>query len=160
VQDERTLEYMERIETLESWVKNLQQTASSASGVENGDEIKRLLTLLAESKTVSDDNSMAIKSFESLILSDAEKLLTLPLLKRDLSSVGNEIKSLKSEVNTLRSLMAESSNQNRWLIGTLAFGMWALVLPVIRSVMSAGKVDEGKGGTDKEGSNKAINSDS
>jgi hypothetical protein len=151
--EERSLELQVRIESLEKKYINLQQTAISVSGVEDGSDFNNLLVLLAESKTVSDENSNAIKSFESLILSDAEKLLTLPLLKRDLGSVGNELNSLKSEVNTLRSLVSESNNQNRWLIGTLALGMLALVLPAIRSVMSGGKNDQGKSSDDKEGSN-------
>jgi archaellin len=144
VQDEQVQEYQKRIEALESRFKTLQQATADAGAIENGTEAKRLLALVAESKTISEENSKSIKSFESLILSDAEKLLTLPLLKRDLGSIGSEIKSLKSEVSTLRSLMAESSNQNRWLIGTLALGMLALVLPAIRSMM-AGEKEEKKG---------------
>ena len=149
VQDDQIPKFQKRIDELELQFKNLQQTTSIVSGIENGSDISKLIDLIAESKTNSEKNSKAIKSFESLILSDAEKLLTLPLLKRDLNSIDSEIKSLKSEVSTLRTLMAESSSQNRWLIGTLAFGMLALVLPAIRSIVSGGKNKNDKEETNK-----------
>jgi len=77
-----------------------------------------------------------LKKFEGLVMSEPEKLITLPLMQRDFQNLQNDISTVKERVNDLSSMITETTGQNRWVIGTLAFGMLALVLPVIKSVFT------------------------
>lgn len=82
-----------------------------------------------------EEQSKAIERFEGLFLSEAERLITLPLLQRELEGVRNETAAVKENLRTLSGLVGEMNNQNRWSVGVLALGMLVLVIPVIRSLL-------------------------
>ena len=90
--------------------------------------------LITPIKTQVEKNEEDIHKFERLLLSDAEKLITLPLLQRDLSSFKTELQATKDNVSNLATLVAETNGQMRWIIGTLALGILALVAPAVKSM--------------------------
>jgi len=71
----------------------------------------------------------AVSRFEGLLLSDAEKLLTLPLVKRDMDVFRSEIVGMRAQMELQTRVLQEAQTQGRWIIGTLALGMLALVVP-------------------------------
>jgi hypothetical protein len=92
------------------------------------------------------DNELAIERFEGLLLTDAERLITLPLLQRDLVTIRADIAATKAKVTDFSQLVAETNAQNRWVIGTLALGMLALVVPAMRSAFSSPSTKDGTKG--------------
>ncbi len=90
----------------------------------------------------------AVKKFEALMITDAERLVTLPLLQRDFQSLKDEIFSVKDNVTGLRSLVGEANSQSLWLIGTLALGILALVLPAAKALLSTTSQRGQQGGSD------------
>ena len=80
-----------------------------------------------------DLNKNKISKFENLLLTDAENLITLPLIKRDIEGLRSEISSIKNNINSQKSMIQEMQTQNRWIIGTLGLGILALLIPVIKS---------------------------
>lgn len=94
-----------------------------------GEVLKKILNLKKE----IDLNRDKIRNFEDLFLTDAENLITLPLLKRDIDGLRNDILSIKNNINSQIIITQEMQTQNRWIIGTLGLGMLALLVPVIRS---------------------------
>ena len=132
----------ERIQFLEQDISKIQdelmQLKSKFSTITETNNV----VLTTSNQNVADlavrisESEKAIKKFEGLFISDAEKLVTLPLLQRDFQAVTEDLKSVKSAVGDLRSLLTEINNQNRWVIGTLALGILALVLPAVKSLLA------------------------
>jgi amino acid transporter len=90
-------------------------------------------------------NTEAIHKFEQLFVTDASRLVTLPLMQRDFQAVKDDLASVKENVSGLRAQVTEAGTQNRWVIGTLALGMLALVVPAVRSLFApGGKKEEQK----------------
>lgn len=79
------------------------------------------------------ETQSAVKKFEELLMTDAEKVVTLPLLKGDLRALDNQIAALKQQVTSQTLLLQETQAQNRWIIGTLGLGLLALIVPVVRA---------------------------
>jgi hypothetical protein len=81
-------------------------------------------------------NSEAISDFGDLVLTEPQQLLTIPILQRDMVGIRDEVAALDTQVGTLRDLLVETAAQNRWVIGTLALGLLALIVPVARSMLA------------------------
>ncbi len=96
-------------------------------------------------------NNKAINSFESLLISDAERLVTLPLLKGEIKTVRQELVASKNETQALRLLVAEMNNQNRFLVGTVALVLLAvatsLIIPAVKSLFASRREEQEEGGT-------------
>lgn len=89
-----------------------------------------------------DKDSKGLEELRALFLSDGERAVTLPLLKRDVQGLTAEVASVKDNLVGLRAMMTEATNQNRWVIGTLGVGMLALVIPAVRSMLPGAKKEE------------------
>ncbi len=89
-------------------------------------------TNIIELKRAITENSSAISNFEKLFLSDAERLISLPILQREIKSTQNDLESMNESIKNLNTLLTESNSQNRWIIGTLALGMIGLIFSVVR----------------------------
>lgn len=81
----------------------------------------------------------AIHHFEQLLLSDPERLISLPLLKKDLESNQKEIASIKEQVGNQIRLVEETQTQGRWIVGTLGIGILALIVPIAKTAFSQTK---------------------
>lgn len=83
----------------------------------------------------------SVKGFEGILITDAEKLVTLPLLKKDLETIRSEIGSVKELSENQANFFQESLNQSRWILGTLGLGILALIFPIARAAL-VGKPSE------------------
>lgn len=95
--------------------------------------------LLNQIKKRIDNNTKSIAKFEGLILSDAEYLITLPLLKQEISNIKTNINDLKNQINSQNNMFEETQNQNRWILGTLGLGILAIIVPIVRSTFMSQK---------------------
>lgn len=73
-----------------------------------------------------------ISKFEKLFLSDAENLITLPLLIKDIENIDTGINSLKEEVDIQSKFFQYMHNQTKWIMGTLALGLIAVIIRLFR----------------------------
>ncbi len=93
-----------------------------------------------------DKNSQAIAKFESLLITDSERLISLPIVLHDLQSLKDDIKSVEQGLSNIYTIMNETNEQNRWVIGTLAFGLLSLVLTAfltnMRSIKKSSEFEE------------------
>lgn len=87
-----------------------------------------------------DKTEESVARFEALIPSQAERLVTVPILQRDLEGVQQRIDALDVSLGNLRAFSSESQTQTRWIIGVMAFGMLAIV---IRAFLPARKTSDG-----------------
>ena len=87
-----------------------------------------------------DKTEESVARFEALIPSQAERLVTVPILQRDLEGVQQRIDALDVSLGNLRAFSSESQTQTRWIIGVMAFGMLAIV---IRTFLPERKTSDG-----------------
>jgi hypothetical protein len=132
-----------KIAELQAKVEELNRQLISLAATPRGQQQPTDAALAVIEKKL-DSDSERISKFEQLFLSDAERLITVPLLQRDIKSIKDDLPTIREQVKGLSGLVTETSGQNRWVIGTLAFGMLALVLPAVRSLLTSGKPDETK----------------
>ena len=82
----------------------------------------------------------SVEKVEGLILTDPERLLTVPILVREVQSLRTEVSGLRDQMvlqsETLRESVQEAQSQARWILGTLGLGLLALVIPIVRSAVS------------------------
>lgn len=117
---------------LEDNMRNLSRLTESVDSVPNIESISKYESRLSTTEE-------KISDFEGLLITEAEKLVTLPLIKQELVSIKNELDSLKSLNESQTKFFQESINQSRWILGTLGLGMLALIFPIARSSLSNGK---------------------
>ena len=127
------LRLQDQIDELRSF---LQQPTEATSGSEPR-AIRNLEARIAKAES-------SVTAVESLILTDAERLVTVPILVREVQSMSTEIGGLRDQLalqsETLRDGIADARSQARWILGTLALGLFALVIPILRSSVSTRKV--------------------
>ena len=80
-----------------------------------------------------------VSQFEGLLLTEAENLITLPLLKKDIENINKDISLVKQQIAIQSSLFEESQSQGRWLIGTLGLGLLALIVPLFKNSFFSNK---------------------
>jgi hypothetical protein len=132
-QDRELRDLSRNVSSLEDQLKGMEIKLATLSPSSPTNSVPQNVVISEMQATLS-KHDVAINQFEGLVISDAEKLITLPLMQRDFKNIQNDISTVKERVNDLSSMITETSGQNRWVIGTLAFGMLALVLPVIKSM--------------------------
>jgi hypothetical protein len=130
--DERVKQIEDRVKRLSEMLDAIQKQGSTPS---NGGSDAVALASIEQRVT---HNSDAIHKFEDLLVTDASRLVTLPLMQRDFQAIKEDITSAKDNISGLRALLAETNSQNRWVIGTLALGMLGLVIPAVKSLVSPG----------------------
>jgi hypothetical protein len=140
-----TLTTEDRVKALEEQVKRLsgtldaieKQLAQPASNPTNGAQPISPVALASIDQRLT-QNAEAIHKFEQLLVTDASRLVTLPLMQRDFQAIKEDVSSVKDNITGLRALLSETGSQNRWVIGTLALGMLALVVPAVKSLLMPG----------------------
>jgi hypothetical protein len=129
-------EYAARVKQLEVEIDKMiaaQREQIQKTETLKGSELGAAIAQLDQRITKNTDS---IAKFEQLVMTDASRLVTVPIMQRDLQSLKDDITSVKTDVNGLRTLLAETGTQNRWVIGTLALGMLALVIPAVKSLLT------------------------
>ena len=88
-----------------------------------------------------------IDSLERLLVSEPERLVSLPLMKRDIQAVRDESLAQREAQRSMSALIQESANQNRWSIGVLAMGVIGILANVFLKKSEKEKQTEGNGAT-------------
>jgi hypothetical protein len=76
---------------------------------------------------------VGISNLQSLFISEPERAITLPLLKQQQEDIKMSVDSLQADVQVLRQQVSENATQSRWIIGTVALGLFGILLPHLRS---------------------------
>jgi hypothetical protein len=128
----------QRLEAVEKQLQTVQASLPAVVPGAASDTQQPSSVALTQMETKLNENSQAIAKFQQLFLSEPERLITLPLLQRDLQGLKDDLATAKENVKGLSALVTETNGQNRWVIGTLALGMLALVVPAVRSLFPSG----------------------
>ena len=129
---EKISEMENRLSKIESIPINDLTNDSLGQPLDTNIEIEKIKNDLNKTKS-------SITKFEELLISDAEKLITLPLMKKELESIKIEIKTLRDNTNSQNHLIQEMQNQNRWIIGTLGLGILALIIPIVKATVGSSR---------------------
>ena len=125
----------ERLEDVTRRTKKLEEALAQSPQLSPGDSptsVARPADIAQLQQGLANTQS-AVKKFEALLMTEAEKIVTLPLLKGDLRALDNQIAALKQQVASQTLLLQETQAQSRWIIGTLGLGLLALIVPVVRA---------------------------
>jgi hypothetical protein len=143
--------YIRIIDTIDSNIKSLSIRLSILEKQIKSDSIH----LIGNSYSISNGtissmqtdlvkNTEAISNIQKLVLAEPVRLITLPLLQKDIQGIKEDLSTTKENVKSLNGLITETSGQNRWIIGTIGLGMLALVIPSIRSIFGQSSKAEKK----------------
>jgi ElaB/YqjD/DUF883 family membrane-anchored ribosome-binding protein len=135
----------ERVKQLEHELKAVSETLEVMQKQTNTSPADQPNAAIASIEQRLTQNTNAIHKFEDLLVTDASRLVTLPLMQRDFQAIKEDVVSVKDNIASLRALLTETNSQNRWVIGTLALGMLGLVIGAVKSIVgpktnAAGKV--------------------
>ena len=112
---------------LQSLEDSLRNTNRSLASVE--DEVAAIRKLF---RSQFDTTRGAISKIEGLILDEPERLIALPLLRRD-------IQALKDDLETTKEFIKDTYDLFQWLVGTLILGILALIIPYVNSFIESRK---------------------
>jgi hypothetical protein len=130
---EDTLAEIEKLKKRQENILNaLKQPITPESGIDR----TALQKIDARVSAIED----GVQKIEGIIATDAERLVSVPILLREVESLRSEINSLKDQqslhAKTFQDGVSEAKGQARWILGTLGVGLLALVVPLVRSSMS------------------------
>jgi hypothetical protein len=115
-------------------IRNTNRIAANVDYSSQIDEVKAALAI----------TQSQIKQIQDTMISDPQKVISLPLLKDQMEEMQKEIANLQNYVQSQAQFIKEAQSQVYWVIAVFAFGLLALIVPVIKATFSTNKKDDKK----------------
>lgn len=136
ISSQQHIEYQQDLDEVISRINALSNELKKPINLENDDKNNALRKIETRVTVVES----GIEKIQEIIATDAERLVTVPILLREIDTLRSDIKTLKDQQlivgESLKEDVTEAKAQARWILGTLGIGLLALVVPVVRSTIN------------------------